>query len=529
MATRAPRGAPSAPSSSSRSSRTGQASGGSRTRASRTASSAGSPRTSSSRAGSSRTGSSRTGSSRNRTSASKSGTASPYRRSRGKSRSRASCGPAAAVGQPGDDPAELAGGGARRDLDGAGCTPWARRPGAPASSARDLDPAHRRDGAGAGGAVRGGLVSAAAIWWHLGLIGKPLTFAAARRVRVRRVDHPHPAGAAGGAVPAPPGPQRGRRPHGDRLDGAAGRRARPGAHRRTARRARRTAGRPCGAAGGVVGYLASAPLVHLVTKWAAAPVLAAVTGFGLLVITGTPLHRVPAGWRTSTGSCRAGRSGRDRPGGGRRWPRKPGPGTQRAASRGKPGGWRPSRPATTRGPTTRRCSAAAGPGAQGGKGGRGSAPGRRRPAEPVPDALSCCGAQPCQPAWCGRLGGGTRLAGVWFGAGGPDAAAAAWRPGPATAAATDQKPEQLTLTGATDASYTLPPSARRPGRRRRPAPPRTPDGPGAVSVLSKSQVDAEVTVHPGATVTRYEIECPSGQGRAGHRVVQEHRVRGEKR
>ncbi len=47
------------------------------------------------------------------------------------------------------------------------------------------------------------------------------------------------------------------------------------------------------AAGGVVGYLASAPLVHLVTKWAAAPVLAAVTGFGLLVITGTPLHQVP--------------------------------------------------------------------------------------------------------------------------------------------------------------------------------------------------------------------------------------------
>ena len=29
------------------------------------------------------------------------------------------------------------------------------------------------------------------------------------------------------------------------------------------------------------------------TKWAAAPVLAAVTGFGLLVITGTPLHQVP--------------------------------------------------------------------------------------------------------------------------------------------------------------------------------------------------------------------------------------------
>ncbi len=30
------------------------------------------------------------------------------------------------------------------------------------------------------------------------------------------------------------------------------------------------------------------------TKWAAAPVLAAVAGFGLLVVTGTPLHQLPA-------------------------------------------------------------------------------------------------------------------------------------------------------------------------------------------------------------------------------------------
>src|SRR6202022_1889276 len=34
------------------------------------------------------------------------------------------------------------------------------------------------------------------------------------------------------------------------------------------------------------------PLVAAVTPWVATPLLMLVTGFGLLVITGTPLHRV---------------------------------------------------------------------------------------------------------------------------------------------------------------------------------------------------------------------------------------------
>src|SRR5215469_10734240 len=45
--------------------------------------------------------------------------------------------------------------------------------------------------------------------------------------------------------------------------------------------------------GGLIGYTVSAPLVAVVTKWAAVPVLALIAGFGFLVITGTPLHRVP--------------------------------------------------------------------------------------------------------------------------------------------------------------------------------------------------------------------------------------------
>jgi S-DNA-T family DNA segregation ATPase FtsK/SpoIIIE len=46
-------------------------------------------------------------------------------------------------------------------------------------------------------------------------------------------------------------------------------------------------------AGGILGYAVSAPLVAAVTPWAAAPLLALLAGFGVLVITGTPLHRIP--------------------------------------------------------------------------------------------------------------------------------------------------------------------------------------------------------------------------------------------
>jgi S-DNA-T family DNA segregation ATPase FtsK/SpoIIIE len=46
-------------------------------------------------------------------------------------------------------------------------------------------------------------------------------------------------------------------------------------------------------AGGILGYLVAAPLAAAITPWAAAPVLALLAGFGVLVITGTPLHRIP--------------------------------------------------------------------------------------------------------------------------------------------------------------------------------------------------------------------------------------------
>ena len=47
------------------------------------------------------------------------------------------------------------------------------------------------------------------------------------------------------------------------------------------------------AGGGLIGFFVSAPLVAALTPWVAAPLLALISGFGLLVITGTPVHRVP--------------------------------------------------------------------------------------------------------------------------------------------------------------------------------------------------------------------------------------------
>ncbi len=56
-----------------------------------------------------------------------------------------------------------------------------------------------------------------------------------------------------------------------------------------------TAGTPAiRSAGGFLGFLVSWPLVHLVTVWVATPLLGLVAGFGVLVITGTPVHQIPA-------------------------------------------------------------------------------------------------------------------------------------------------------------------------------------------------------------------------------------------
>jgi S-DNA-T family DNA segregation ATPase FtsK/SpoIIIE len=46
-------------------------------------------------------------------------------------------------------------------------------------------------------------------------------------------------------------------------------------------------------AGGYLGYAVAGPLAAALTPWVAAPLLALLAAFGLLVISGTPLHRLP--------------------------------------------------------------------------------------------------------------------------------------------------------------------------------------------------------------------------------------------
>ncbi|MGH3368011.1 MAG: DNA translocase FtsK [Nocardioidaceae bacterium] len=160
------------------------------------------------------------------------------------------------------------------------------------STARDLDPEHRRDGAGfvlIGLAV----VSAAAIWWQMptpagdalrtivtGSLGSmgwlvPVLLVAIAWRNMRHPDHNGPAGRQvigwlsllfgvlglvhiAHGLPRPP-------------DGAAMR-----------------------AAGGAVGYVVSSLLADLFrTTWVAVPLLVLLVAFGVLVVTGTPVHTIP--------------------------------------------------------------------------------------------------------------------------------------------------------------------------------------------------------------------------------------------
>ena len=160
------------------------------------------------------------------------------------------------------------------------------------NSARDLDPEHRRDGVGLLW-LGIGIVLAASIWWRMdnpvgrsisafmhGAAGSVawLTPVLAVLISWRYLRHPDRNSDTGRVVigwaalsigvlglvhiangtPAP-------------SDGAVAMRH----------------------AAGLVGFAASAPLAKALTAWVAAPILALIAGFGLLVITGTPVHRIP--------------------------------------------------------------------------------------------------------------------------------------------------------------------------------------------------------------------------------------------
>ena len=168
------------------------------------------------------------------------------------------------------------------------------------SSARELDSAHRRDGVGLS-LVGIGIVMAAAVWWNIdstvaeiirtivaGTVG-----AAASVVPIlllllawRTLRHPDRNGpgarqlvgwtaltlAVLGLIHIAAGMPRS-------VDGEAAMQS----------------------AGGAVGFVASTVLADLLTVWVATPLLVLLSIFGLLVVTGTPVHDLPARGRAVRG------------------------------------------------------------------------------------------------------------------------------------------------------------------------------------------------------------------------------------
>ncbi len=354
--------------------------------------------------------------------------------------------------------------------------------------ARDLDPLHRRDGAGLA-ALCVAIASAVAIWWDASGPLRPVALA------IRGLF-----GSGSWAVPL-------------LLTLLAWRYLRhPDKNADTARMvigwaallvgvlglihvASGTPGLAAGmpairSAGGLIGYAISAPLVAVVTRWAAIPVLVLLAGFGLLVITGTPLHRVP-----------------DRVAEARRLLRRDADDEATSQTTDTAGAGRP------RAKLARRRSDALEVGA-------------RDRAYDTPLLESLFSRRDGQrPADQGDADAGVSAAdaaahtrGLLL-PGGLSAADDGWREvsslagsaetEPQAETAAPKKPEQLTLSAVTDGSYTLPPVALlKPGSVTKP---RTRANDTVVealtAVLEQFEVDAQVTGFTrGPTVTRYEIE-----------------------
>ncbi len=345
----------------------------------------------------------------------------------------------------------------------------ARAVGRQAATARELDPAHRRDGLGL--AILGlALVLAIGVWWHgAGPAGRAIT--AGVRYLV---------GSAGALVPlllaalalhllrhAPDSTSRGRHLVGWAALGVGGLGLLHIAH-----------GAPTTAPGrlraaGLLGTLAGAPLDSALTRWVAAPLLGLVVIFGLLVVTATPINQV------------AGRfaAGRDRL--LRRSPAGEGDDTSDEADAGDA-----DEPARRRRPARRRQGVMADDGAgdeteapdetEGGEWSTGPRPGVRR---------------------------GSRPGAV------PESSAPVHTPGPTRA-------EQLALT-ALEGDYRLPPpdllGRGTPHKARSRANDTVIES--LTHVFDQFDVDAAVTgFSRGPTVTRYEIEL--GPGVKVERIIQ---------
>jgi S-DNA-T family DNA segregation ATPase FtsK/SpoIIIE len=345
------------------------------------------------------------------------------------------------------------------------------------NSARDLDPLHRRDGIGLG-FLGAAIVTAAAIWWGMGtVVGRIVTGAIRGGF-----------GSAAWTVPLLFALLAWRfLRHPDRNSETA--RVTIGwtalivgvlglvhiAHGTPSPSAGEAAIR---AAGGLIGYIASAPLVAAITPWFAAPLLALIAGFGVLVITGTPLHRIPDRIAELRGLGRRGPAG--------------------DAESGEPSQERPSRGGRKR-PAALEAGDHTKPYDSPLLAGEGTADTARDSPSRDREALTRGGAAVSVTAPVHDDEGLLEVLGF-----GP--------PGPARPAPAEQVPgraEQLTLAGSTDSSYTLPPLALlRPGSAPKS---RTRANDLVVealtAVLEQFDVDAQVTgFNRGPTVTRYEIE-----------------------
>jgi S-DNA-T family DNA segregation ATPase FtsK/SpoIIIE len=260
------------------------------------------------------------------------------------------------------------------------------------------------------------------------------------------------------------------------------------------------------AAGGLIGFGVSAPLVAGLTAWVAVPVLALVTGFGVLVITGTPVHQIG----TRLAEFRALLQGRRLPPPASAMPGEEGDPLRRPLPRGRRRGEpleagdheRPYDTPLLGGTLSRPGSASRGDAAA-------LPAGQAGPADGRPD-----GKPPWRDLWedpdeAGAPGAGAAAAGPG-GPGGPDEDDLA-----VVAAATLSKGgvprggDQLTLSASADASYTLPAATLlKPGTAPK-ARTRANDlmVEALSQVLEQFEVDAQVTGFTrGPTVTRYEIE-----------------------
>jgi S-DNA-T family DNA segregation ATPase FtsK/SpoIIIE len=357
-------------------------------------------------------------------------------------------------------------------------------------SARDLDPLHQRDGVGLA-FLGAAIVVAATTWWHLGNAASrfmtalvhgafgslawlvPVLLALLAWRFLRHPDRNAETGrlTIGGSALLIGGLGLMHIAHGTPTpaDGAAAMQA----------------------AGGFIGYAVSAPLVAVVTPWVAAPLLALLCGFGLLVITGTPLHRVPDRLAELRGVAGRGQEGgpAGEPGTGPRPAARFGRRRQAAIEAGEH-----SKPYDT--PLLRGAG-----GAEGVAGGgtaalaapAATAPGREAAADADGHGTPAAAGPDDEARLLEVLGFGPPTAGR--------------QPAPA-GAPLNGRTEQLTLTGASDSSYTLPPPALlRPGT----APKERTQANDTVvraltAVLDQFEVDAAVTgFSRGPTVTRYEI------------------------